>query len=277
MKKWHMVIDVEKCEDCNNCFLACKDEHVDNEWPKYTHAQPKHGQRWINILRKERGQFPIIDVAYRPTPCMHCDNAPCIKATNAIIKRPDGIVLIDPVKSKGQNNIVNACPYGAIWWNEDFEVPQKCTFCAHLIDDGWKQPRCVQVCPTGALRVEYIEDAELSRIVVAENLEVLFPELNTTPSVYYKNLYRFDTCFIAGSVAVNCNGLEDCAVGVNVKLFQGKTMIAETVTDSFGDFKLDNLMEKSGSYSLEIKNGEHVKNIVINLESSIYIGTILCE
>ena len=29
MKKVHMVIDVEKCIDCNNCFDVCKDEFVD--------------------------------------------------------------------------------------------------------------------------------------------------------------------------------------------------------------------------------------------------------
>jgi Fe-S-cluster-containing dehydrogenase component len=29
MKKWNLIIDIEKCEDCNNCFLACKDEHVE--------------------------------------------------------------------------------------------------------------------------------------------------------------------------------------------------------------------------------------------------------
>ena len=44
-----------------------------------------------------------MDVAYRPTPCMHCDDAPCIKAAqnNAVYKREDGMVIIDPVKIKG--------------------------------------------------------------------------------------------------------------------------------------------------------------------------------
>ena len=98
MKKWHMIIDVEKCEDCNNCFLACKDEYVDNDWPGYSASQPRHGHRWMNIMRKERGQYPIIDVAYLPVPCMHCDNAPCVKAAKdgAIYQRADGIVIIDP-------------------------------------------------------------------------------------------------------------------------------------------------------------------------------------
>jgi len=138
MKKWYLVIDVEKCENCNNCFLSCKDEHVDNDWPGYSAPQPNRGQKWINIHGKERGQYPFIDVAYLPVPCMHCANAPCIKAAKdgAIYKRPDGIIIIDPVKAKGQKKVINACPYGAIWWNEELEAPQKCTFCAHLLDDG---------------------------------------------------------------------------------------------------------------------------------------------
>ena len=98
MKNWQLIIDVEKCEDCNNCFLACKDEHVDNDWPGYSLPQPLHGHRWMNIMRKERGQFPMIDVAYLPIPCMHCDRAPCIEAAKggAVYKRDDGIVIIDP-------------------------------------------------------------------------------------------------------------------------------------------------------------------------------------
>ncbi len=100
---WQLIIDVEKCEDCNNCFLACKDEHVDNEWPGYSLPQPLHGHRWMNIMRKERGQFPMIDVAYLPIPCMHCDRAPCIEAAKggAVYKRDDGIVIIDPEKARG--------------------------------------------------------------------------------------------------------------------------------------------------------------------------------
>ena len=63
MNKWNMIIDVAKCHDCNNCFLACKDEFVDNDWPPYSVSQPLHGHRWMDIMRKERGQFPLIDVA----------------------------------------------------------------------------------------------------------------------------------------------------------------------------------------------------------------------
>ncbi|HEJ84270.1 MAG TPA: hypothetical protein ENO25_06845 [Desulfobacteraceae bacterium] len=62
-------------------------------------------------------------------------------------------------------------------WNEEEYVPQKCTFCAPLLDEGWKQPRCAQSCPTGALKAVKAED---------------------NPRVYYKNLYRYSHCFIGG-------------------------------------------------------------------------------
>ncbi len=79
MKKWNMVIDLARCHDCNDCFLADKDEFVGNDFPPYSVAQPWSGHRWMNIERKERGQYPIVQVCYLPTPCMHCDDAPCIK------------------------------------------------------------------------------------------------------------------------------------------------------------------------------------------------------
>ncbi len=51
MKKWHMVIDVAKCHDCNNCFLACKDEYVDNDWPGYSVSQPKQGHLEVDLKK----------------------------------------------------------------------------------------------------------------------------------------------------------------------------------------------------------------------------------
>ena len=53
MKQWYMVIDVRWCHDCNNCFMSCKDEHVGNDWPGYTAAQPRHGHRRQGIGRYE--------------------------------------------------------------------------------------------------------------------------------------------------------------------------------------------------------------------------------
>lgn len=278
MTQWHMIIDVEKCEDCNNCFLACKDEHVDNDWPGITLSQPRHGHRWMNILRKERGQYPLIDVAYRPTPCMHCHQPPCARAAknNAVIQRPDGIVLIDPDRSKGQKELVNACPYGAIWWNEALELPQKCTFCAHLLESGWRQPRCVQACPTGALQVVRKTSAQMDAIVEARSLEVLNPGLGARPRVYYQNLYRFTSCFISGSVAIEQNGMVECMQGATVILSKDGDQIDGMSTDAFGDFKFDRLKENSGVYQLEIQlPGKPAKELKVSVEQSVSLGTVM--
>ena len=278
MKKWYLVIDVEKCENCNNCFLSCKDEHVNNDWPGYAAPQPNQGQSWIKIEGKERGQYPIIDVAYLPSPCMHCDNAPCIKAAKngATYKRPDGIVMIDPVKSRGQKNVIKACPYDGIRWNEELQIPQKCTLCAHLLDDGWEKTRCVQSCPTGALSIRHVEDAEMKEIITAEKLEVYQPEHKTIPRVYYKNLYRFTRCFIGGSIAVRVGGKDECAEGAKVTLFNAANeKIGECMTDNYGDYKFDNLEENSGRYMLRIAyTGCDTKTIEVDLKKSLNAGTI---
>ena len=174
MNKWNMIIDVAECTNCNLCTLAAMDEYIGNEFPGYSAPMPKHGHKWINILQKERGQLPAIDIAYVPTMCNHCDNAPCVaKGGGAVKKRDDGIVLIDPVKAKGRKDLVDACPYGHIWWNEELQLPQAWTFDAHLIDQGWKQTRGQQSCPTGAMRAICVDDDEMARIAREQGLEVM--------------------------------------------------------------------------------------------------------
>lgn len=276
MNKWNLIIDIAKCHDCNNCFLACKDEYYENDYPPYSSAQPRHGHRWIDILRKERGQYPKVDVSYLPLPCMHCDEADCIKAAEdeAIYKREDGIVIIDSLKAKGQKALVDSCPYGVIWWNEELDVPQKCTFCAHLLDDGWQEPRCVQACPTGAMEFLRIEETEVQRMIDSEKLEVLHPEYGLEPRVYYKNLYRFNKCFIAGSVALR--DIDECAEGAKVTLNNGSGEIIDTaVTNNYGDFKIENLEEKSGRYTLDVVYPNYQKQeLSVDLEESKDLGTI---
>jgi Fe-S-cluster-containing dehydrogenase component len=280
MGNLNLIIDVAKCEDCNNCFLACKDEFTDNDFLPYSIAQPRHGQRWINILTKERGQCPQIDVANLPLSCMHCDDAPCIKKAKdgSVYKMSNGIVIIDPVKARGQKDIVNSCPYGAIWWNEQKSVPQKCTLCAHLLAEGWKEPRCVQACPTGARRFIIADDAQMAQIIKRENLSVLHPEYQTKPRVFFKNLYRYTKCFIAGNVAFEHAGIVDCAEGAKITLTKDSKQIGEVISDNYGDFKFDKLDENSGRYILEINyqsNGQ--KTLEVDLTASKNVGTILLK
>jgi Fe-S-cluster-containing dehydrogenase component len=280
MSKWNMIIDVAECTNCNLCTLAAMDEYVGNDWPGYAAPMPRHGHRWINILQKERGQVPMIDVAYVPTMCNHCDDAPCIKAaenakSGAIRKRDDGIVIIDPVKAKGQKELVDACPYGHIWWNEELGLPQAWPFDAHLIDQGWQQTRGQQSCPTGAMRALKVEDAEMARIAREQGLEVMRPELGTRPRVYYKNLWRYSKCFIGGSLSAERDGVIDCVEGARVRLVKDGRVVAETASDNYGDFKFDRLDEGSGAYMVEIEApGRPPRRVEAQLGASVSLGEI---
>ena len=79
-RKWNMIIDVSRCDNCRNCFLATKDEHIGNEFPGYAASQPSNRHSWIDIARHERGCWPVIEANFMPVMCNHCDAAPCMEA-----------------------------------------------------------------------------------------------------------------------------------------------------------------------------------------------------
>jgi Fe-S-cluster-containing dehydrogenase component len=277
MDKWNLIVDVAKCTNCNLCTLANQDEHVDNEFVGYSAPMPRHDHRWIEIRGRERGHGPLMDVVYLPVMCQHCDDAPCIRAAKngAVSKRSDGIVVIDPVKAKGQREIADACPYGAVHWNEELDLPQHWFFDAHLIDSGWTEPRCVQVCATGALTAVKVSDEKMAELKSREGLQELKPESATRPRVHYKNLRRFTHDFIGGTVINTVNGVTDCVAGAAVKLERGGSIVGETVTDAYGEFKFDGLEPNSGAYSVSIAvGGNEATRLDVNLAESINIGRI---
>src|SRR5260370_17212113 len=133
--------------------------------------------------------------------CTHWDGGTCIKAAwGAIRKRPDGIGIVVQVKARGRRDLVGSCPYGAMTWNEEAEVPQIWIFDAHLLDQGWAAPRCVQVCPTGALEAIHDSDEALRELAAREDLQPLRPELDTRPRLLSRNLPRLPTVFLTGNV-----------------------------------------------------------------------------
>ena len=107
--------------------------------------------------------MPKVKLHYVPVPCQHCDDAPCLEACpveGAIYRREDGLVIIDPQKCTGCRECLLSCPYDALFFNEDLNIAQKCTGCAHLLDDGWTVPRCVDICPTG--RIKFGDESEFA-------------------------------------------------------------------------------------------------------------------
>jgi len=209
MVRYGFVIDTTRCIGCSVCFSACKDEFVGNDYLPYSRSQPDTqygyygpaaspdgthpggawvipGQCWIKDTTIEKGTYPNISARFVYTPCMHCDNPPCVTAaTNGgAYKRPDGIVIIDPDKSTGQTAIMDACPYGVVYWNNSLNIPQKCTMCAHLIDAG-KNPKCVDACPMSAIIFGNLDDPNSAVSKAAASATALHPEYGTKPKVTY--------------------------------------------------------------------------------------------
>ena len=154
MGKKSFLIDVDKCSGCSLCIIACKDEHVGNSYAPWTAPQPDTGHFWIDVIPVERGKTPRVKMSYLPVLCQHCENAPCIKACpeDAIKRRADGLVWIDPAVCNNCGLCQEACPYDVIYMNEDLGIAQKCTGCAHRVDEGLL-PRCAEVCPHDAIRL----------------------------------------------------------------------------------------------------------------------------
>ena len=73
-----MVIDLAICNGCHNCQIACKDEHVGNDWSPIAKPQPDTGQFWNKVIDMERGTVPKVQVTYHHSICQHCEDAPCI-------------------------------------------------------------------------------------------------------------------------------------------------------------------------------------------------------
>jgi len=275
MKSYAMVIDVAKCNGCYNCVLACKDEHCGEVFPGYAEAQPMTGQFWINLLEKESGSYPKVKLSYTPIPCMHCKNAPCIEAAenNAVYRRDDGIVIIDPEKAVGQEQIVSACPYRVIFWNAEKNVPQKCTMCAHLLDQGWKEPRCAEMCPTGAITFGDINDpeSEISKIIAPMEPYSLHPEYNLAERVLYLNVPKM---FIAGTVVHK--DTDQCAKEITVTLKNGG-ITKSCITDGFGDFWFENLDSRT-DYLVEIEQeGFRKISQKIHTYNDVNIGELFLE
>lgn len=243
MPTYGMAVDLDRCTGCYNCQLACKDEHVGNDFPPITASQPTFGHFWLSIEEREQcWDSSHYKVTYIAKPCQQCDNAPCLKAAKdgAVYRRPDGIVIIDPRKAVGQKQLVDACPYGTIYWNEEKNLPQKCTFCAHLVDDQWTQPRCVQSCPMNCMHFGDLADpnSDVSRFLAGKKPEFLHPEFDSKPKVCYVGLPK---PHLAGTVRFADSG--DCAAGVKVTLTGPDGTVVETVTDHFGDFAFSDVKQ----------------------------------
>ncbi len=180
--KWAKVIDNSRCIGCHACTTACKSENLVPL--SVTRTYVKH----VDI-----GTFPQTRRAHQVTRCNQCEHAPCVTAcpTTAMFNRADGIVDFDKSICIGCKACMAACPYDAIFINPEDHSAEKCNFCAHRIDMGL-EPACVVVCPTQAIIIGDMNDADsyLAHIVNREAVNVRRPEKETLPKLFYKGAHQ---------------------------------------------------------------------------------------
>jgi Fe-S-cluster-containing dehydrogenase component len=263
------VIDVARCCGCYNCQLACKDEHVDNNWPPYSMQQPDTGQFWLKLQENTCGTVPKVKMHYVPMLCNHCQKPACMEVCSydAISKREDGLVIIEPEKCEGNGGCkacVSACPYNAVYFNDELRLAQKCTGCAHLLDNGYKLPRCVESCPTDAMRFGEKEDVK----DLIEGSGVLKPETGCGPNVYYRNI---PGKFIAGTVYDPTE--KEVIIGARCLLTSGDKPV-EIFTDAYGDFWFIDLTVGKYNVRIEAKGFKDIYFPDLDTAKDINLGDI---
>lgn len=205
--KYAMLIDLRRCTGCRACQIACKSEF-----------NVPLGYFMSSVKELTYGKYPDTKRDFVPWLCNHCSNPPCIDVCpvepktatftfkngvtveyekRATYKRPDGPVLVDHDRCTGCEKCVDICPYRVRFINPEIKAggdktknsADKCTFCAHRIDEG-VVPSCVNTC-TGRARIFgdiNDSDSEISKIMKENKTKVLLADLNTEPNVYYINL-----------------------------------------------------------------------------------------
>lgn len=133
MGKVSLMFFKNDCMGCHACEVACKQEHGLGVGP-----------RLVRVVEKAPDFIPIY--------CHHCANAPCGEAcpVEAITRNEQGIVLIDNELCIGCKACVEACPFGAMQFDEDHDLAVKCDVCIERFQDNGG-PACASVCPTGCI------------------------------------------------------------------------------------------------------------------------------
>lgn len=200
-KRYAMAIDLRQCVGCQACTVGCS---IENQVP-IGQFRTTVKQYEVKLDGKEQPQQ--VKAFMLPRLCNHCDNPPCVKVcpVQATFQREDGIVMVDNERCVACAYCVQACPYDARFINQDTLTADKCTFCAHRLEEGLL-PACVETCVGGARVIGDINDPNsvISQLLTAnkDDIKVLKPENNTHPHVFYIGMDERFVSHVDGQAAL---------------------------------------------------------------------------
>ena len=134
MAKRLSVIDVDRCVGCQACMFAC------------VRRLGRGGLEDVCIHVKSAGG---IRKGFVVIVCRACYKAPCARVcpTEALSLREGGGVKVKPDLCIGGENCLEACPFGAVFWDMGENKPQICVYCGY----------CASYCPYEVLALEEVE------------------------------------------------------------------------------------------------------------------------
>ncbi len=220
--RWGMVIDLDRCNGCEACVVACRAE---NNVPTVGPEDCEKGRMmsWIRIERYFEGEFPNVKARFMPVLCQHCEKAPCepVCPVYATYHNHEGLNVQVYNRCIGTRFCANACPYTVRafnWFDHVWDAPldrqlnpevtvrsrgmvEKCTFCVQRIknagadakdekravEDGEVQPACVQSCPAEAMVFGDLDDptSRVARQARSGRAFKLMEDLGAEPKVIY--------------------------------------------------------------------------------------------
>jgi formate dehydrogenase iron-sulfur subunit len=150
-QQYAFEVDLDRCTGCKACVTACHNLNgldEDETW------------RSVGLIHNVMGK-PLQQTV--TTACQHCLEPACSHGcpVNAYEKDPvTGIVKHLDDQCIGCEYCILKCPYDVPQYHKGKGIVRKCDMCVGRLEVG-EAPACVQSCPTKAIRISVVEQADV--------------------------------------------------------------------------------------------------------------------